>query len=102
MGRGPAPSLVLLMVQRLPDDSLTAALAAGGREHFQWGGDRHLAATLVDVINQNTRATGQWKKKPPDIPAVRRPKAKKAQTQPATKQGQSPLASIHRMLSGGR
>lgn len=72
-GRGPAPRLVLTLVQRLPDTSMTAALASGGREHFGWGADRHIAADLFDAINQNTRACGNWGKKPPKIDARPRP-----------------------------
>ena len=53
----------------LPDTSLTAALASGGREHYGWGVDRHLAADTYDALNLNTRATGNWRKKPPDLPA---------------------------------
>ncbi|MEV5136246.1 hypothetical protein AB0K71_15750 [Streptomyces syringium] len=76
-GRGPSPALCLLLVARLPDTSLTVALASGGREHFGWGQDRHLAADLFDAINSNTRATGQWGKgKAPKIPAFPRPQAK--------------------------
>ncbi|MFF7021405.1 hypothetical protein ACFY97_10355 [Streptomyces klenkii] len=78
-GRGPSPALVLLLVARLPDTSLTVALAAGGRQHFGWGADRHLAADLFDALNANTRATGQWgKNKAPKIPPFPRPKAKAA------------------------
>jgi hypothetical protein len=77
-GRGPAPALVLALVQRLPDTSLTMALASGGREHFGWGLDRHIAADIFDAINQNTRATGQWGKgKAPKIPLWPRPKVSK-------------------------
>jgi hypothetical protein len=66
-------------VQRLPDDSLTIALASGGRAHFGWGVDRHLLADLYDALNQNTRATGNWAKgKVPTFPAWPRPKARAA------------------------
>lgn len=61
------------LIQRLPDTSLTAALASGGREHFGWGADRHIAADLFDAINQNTRACGNWGKKPPKIDPRPRP-----------------------------
>ncbi|UZJ23716.1 hypothetical protein RHODO2019_10905 [Rhodococcus antarcticus] len=61
-------------MQRLPDDSLTTALRMGGRDHFQWGLDRHLLASFYDAQNLNTKATGQWKKgKAPDFPAWPRP-----------------------------
>ncbi|MCY0921662.1 MULTISPECIES: hypothetical protein [Streptomyces] len=75
-------------MQRLPDTSLTVALASGDRQHFGWGQDRHLAADLFDAINANTRATGQWGKgKAPKIPPFPRPSAKpaaqKACTRPA-------------------
>jgi hypothetical protein len=73
-GRGPAPLLVLSLVQRLPDDSLTSALANGGREHFGWGNDRHLLADTYDAINLNTKATGNWKPgKQPALPPWPRP-----------------------------
>ena len=76
-GRGPSPRLVLALLQRLPDTSLTTALASGGREHFGWGHDRHLLADVYDALNQNTRATGNWGKKgPPKIEPYPRPKAK--------------------------
>lgn len=77
-GRGPSPSLVLQLVQRLPDTSLTVALASGGREHFGWGQDRHLLADTYDAINQVTRAAGNWGKKgAPKIPLWPRPKGGK-------------------------
>lgn len=64
---------------RLPDDSLTSALANGGRSQFGWGTDRHLTADLFDAINQNTRASGQWGKRgAPKIDPWPRPKGKKA------------------------
>ncbi|QAY15922.1 tail assembly chaperone [Streptomyces phage Janus] len=77
-GRGPSPMFVMALVRRLPDTSLTVALASGGREHFGWGVDRHLKADLFDALNQNTRATGQWGKgKVPKFPAWPRPAVKK-------------------------
>ncbi|WP_371671225.1 hypothetical protein OG985_28560 [Streptomyces sp. NBC_00289] len=74
-------------MQRLPDTSLTIALASGGREFFGWGQDRHLSADLFDALNQNTRATGQWGKKAPKIPAFPRPQSKRKpeKTKAATK-----------------
>lgn len=87
-GRGPSPALCLLLVARLPDTSLTVALAAGGREFFGWGQDRHLRADLYDALNANTKATGQWGKgKAPKIPPFPRPakaKTKKAGKRPTT------------------
>lgn len=84
-GRGPSPFLVNLYAQRLPDTSLTVALASGGREHFGWGVDRHMRADTFDALNQNTRATGNWgKKKPPKFPVWPRPN-RKAKTAEAKK-----------------
>lgn len=81
-GRGPSPLLVYMLVQRLPDTSLTIALASGGRENFGWGVDRHIAADTYDALNQNTRATGNWAKgKAPQIPEWPRPKTKKKPTE---------------------
>lgn len=76
-GRGPSPALVHSLIARLPDTSMTHALASGGVEHLGWGMDRHLAAETYDAINQNTRATGNWgKKAPPKIDPFPRPKRK--------------------------
>ncbi|WP_018536379.1 hypothetical protein [Streptomyces sp. MspMP-M5] len=89
-GRGPSPALVLLLVQRLPDTSLTVALASGGREFFGWGQDRHLCADIYDALNANTRATGQWGKgKAPKIPEFPRPKA---QTKAKAKARKRPMS----------
>ncbi|WKU46741.1 hypothetical protein Q3V23_23245 [Streptomyces sp. VNUA116] len=76
-GRGPSPALVLLLIARLPDTSLTTALAAGGRQFFGWGQDRHMQADLYDALTTNTRATGQWRGKAPKIPEYPRPQAPK-------------------------
>lgn len=85
-GRGPSPSLVLRLVQRLPDTSMTSALSQGGREYFGWGVDRHIQTDIYDALNVNTKATGQWKKgKAPDFPEWPRPKAKKKATDLAQK-----------------
>lgn len=50
-----------------------------------WGTTRHMLADIFDAINLNTKATGQWKKKPPEFPEWPRPtreatKPKKAVT----------------------
>ncbi|MFF7800253.1 hypothetical protein [Streptomyces olivaceus] len=71
----------MALVRRLPDTSLTIALASGGREHFGWGVDRHLKADIFDALNQNTRATGNWGKgKAPKLPPWPRPKPLKKPT----------------------
>jgi hypothetical protein len=36
--------------------------------------DRHLAADTYDALNLNTRATGNWRKKAPELPAWPRPR----------------------------
>lgn len=53
---------------------MTSALASGGRDHFGWGTDRHMMADIYDALNMNTRATGNWDKKAPEIPSWPRPK----------------------------
>lgn len=98
-GRGPSPFLVIQLVQRLPDTSLTVALASGGREHFGWGVDRHLTADLYDAINLNTRASGNWSKKAPDIDPWPRPNTK-AET-PAEKQPTSVAEVFERFARKG-
>lgn len=73
-GRGHSPSVVILCIKRLPDTSLTHAKHIGGMEHFGWGQDRHLHADLYDALNENTRACGNFKGKPPKVPKYPRPK----------------------------
>lgn len=83
----------MLLIKRLPDTSMTAALASGGRDHFGWGADRYMLADLYDAVNQNTRATGNWgKKKPPKFPEYPRPKTK---AKPVKNTGTSPLMGLY-------
>jgi hypothetical protein len=89
------------MVQRLPDTSMTAALASGGIENFGWGLDRHLAASTYDAINQNTRATGNWGKGgPPKLPEFPRPKAKARDTEKPAKRSVSVADLYKRFVKG--
>lgn len=83
-GDGPSPALVVQLVKRLPDTSMTSALASGGIEHFGWGVDRHMQADIFDAINQNTRATGNWAKSPPNLPEWPRPKGVTPESKPRT------------------
>jgi hypothetical protein len=101
-GRGPSPALVLLMVQRLPDTSLTFALASGGREHFGWGVDRHMRADIFDALNQNTRATGNWGKKAPKFDPWPRPKVKKKAVPKGKSKRRISVADIYKQFSARR
>lgn len=103
-GRGPSPYFVMTLVRRLPDTSLTVALASGGRDQFGWGVDRHLAADLFDALNQNTRATGQWGKgKAPKFKPWPRPSAKKKKAGPDTKPGRRvSVAEIYKKFTTTR
>ena len=70
-----APSLVVSLLSRLPEDSLTLALMRGGAEHRGWGMDRHMLASLVDAMHENTIVSGEWKKgKTPKLVPFPRPK----------------------------
>lgn len=72
--RGPAPSLVLPLVEALPDTSMTSALARGGIEHRGWGPERYMLADIYDAIALNTRVSGSWRKgKEPKFPPYPRP-----------------------------
>lgn len=93
-GRGPCPYLVVLDVQRLPDNSLTAALANGGRQFFGWGQTQFMLADIFDAVNLNTRASGNWKK-PPKIPEYPRPKKKSS----TSRNGQ--VKSLFNRMHGG-
>jgi hypothetical protein len=89
-------SFVVALIQRLPDESMTVAMRTGGRdkwhEHFGWGADRHLMANVFDALQINTRATGNWKSKPPDMPMTPRPKVARPKV--------TSVAELHRLLFG--
>lgn len=90
-GRGPSPSWVLSLVQRLPDESLSVALANGGREWFGFTPERAVWADIFDAINVNTQATGMWAKKPPEFPPAYRPSlTKREEPTEATPAKQAP------------
>jgi hypothetical protein len=81
-GRGIPPSLVLLYVRRLPDDSMTHALMQGGTEWLGWGTDRHMMAALYDQLAMNTIISGNWKKgKVPEIETYPRPNSTETRTE---------------------
>jgi hypothetical protein len=89
---------VLALIQRLPDDSLTAALAAGGRHLFGWGPDRHMQANIFDAINVNTKATGNWRKgKAPDFPLAQRPNSADTAAKPKSR---VTVADLYKRFSG--
>lgn len=96
-GRGPSPRQVNILARGLPDTCLTVALASGGREFRGWGVDRHMSADLYDALNQNTRATGHWDKKAPDIPAYPRPDGK---TKPEERPKAKTVAELYAGFQG--
>lgn len=98
LGKGPHPKVVLRLAQGLPDVSLTVALASGGRDHYGWGVDRHMAADLYDAVNANTRATGNWQGKPPKFPAWPRPTSKPGDAHKASRP--TSVADIYARLAG--
>ena len=73
-GHGPPPSLVIALCEGIPtDDSMIFAQHQGGMEHFGWGTNRHAQADIFDALMLNTRASGNWSKKPPKLPEASRP-----------------------------
>lgn len=70
------PSLLIALIERLPDTSMTTALAAGGKQMFGWGLDRYMLADVYDALNLNTVATGNFTKRP-KLPSYPRPKSTK-------------------------
>lgn len=93
-GSGPPPSLVLELIEGLPDDSMFHALRLGGPQFLGWGVDRHIRASTYDAINVNTTATGNWKKSPPKPEPFPRPKTKQASKKKAT------VADLYERLKG--
>lgn len=102
-GRGPAPSHVLLLIQRLPEDSLTIALASGGRKLFGWSANRALLSDIFDAINLNTRATGMWDKgKAPKFPPAARPSIAPGSADPAKPRATTVADLYQRFTKGGK
>ncbi|WP_201308879.1 hypothetical protein [Puerhibacterium puerhi] len=77
---------------------MTLAMHKGGREkwveHFGWTRDRYMMADFFDAMQFNTQATGNWKKKAPELPKYPRPKVVKKQSKPVT------VADLHRAWMG--
>lgn len=92
-------------MQRLPNGSLTGALAAGDRNGFGWDVNTFLLAELVDATNLNTKATGNWKKgKAPEFPLYPRPKFSSGSADsdaPSEKKSKFSVAALHRKFLGG-
>lgn len=90
-GNGPAPAFVISLIDGLPLGSMSLSMRIDEDDWYDYFGKDHdwyLNADIFDVINQNTRATGQWKKgKAPTFEPYPRPgsdkkkKAKKAKSQ---------------------
>lgn len=72
-----SPRSILARLRWLPDNSALSASFRG--EPRGWGQDRHLAATLVDALQQNSWITAAvaTKRKPPKPKALQRPKSTK-------------------------
>lgn len=91
------PALLLSLIARLPDTSMTTALASGGRHLFGWGQDRYLAADIYDAVNIGTLATGQFTTRPKFEPYPR-PKVTKIQGE--KKPQRVNIKELYRKLSG--
>lgn len=86
--RGPSPSFVVALVEGLPSGSMTVAMKRAGSnesekysDFLEWGRTENILADLFDVIQENTRVTGQFKKTPPPFPPYPgRPQVKKKAT----------------------
>lgn len=73
---GLTPRAALALLARLPAESKTVALMEGADDWRTYvGRDAHwyALADLYDAVNQNTRATGNWKRKAPKIAPYPRP-----------------------------
>lgn len=99
-GRGIRPALVLDLVEGLPEDSATVAAMRGDRQWRGWTQQTRVLADLYDAISTNTRATGRWRRRPPNIPPYPRPKPQGkavAQQGQGQRRGQS-IADVRRVL----
>ena len=78
LGRGPAPALVLALVEGLPDDSWYYAALQGGDEFLGWGRDRYMVADLFDALMFVARSSGNLgKRKLPEYPRPKKMRPKK-------------------------
>lgn len=82
-GNGPHPSVVLAYIDRLPlgskymSERLAKEMGGNWRDFLDKGVDWWLTADLYDALNQNTRASGNFKKPPKIEPYPRPGKGKK-------------------------
>lgn len=62
------PRLLLSLIERLPEGSEYIAEIKGNREFRDWDLQATLSAALVNAVNTNTLATGNWK--PGHVPKI--------------------------------
>lgn len=80
-GRGPAPRFVFSVVAGLPLGSSFVSMVLADKRGGDWReylGKTHewyALADLIDTLNLNTAATGNWKRKPPSFDPYKRPGA---------------------------
>lgn len=93
-GNGPAPSFVLALIEGVPAGSMLSASQHKIPELMGWDRVNALLADLYDAMMFNTRATGNFAKKPPTFPPYPRPQ------KPVEKKGG--ITDLYsRMTSGG-
>lgn len=81
-----SPTLILAMLRNLPEGSryfkaMSAQIAEDDRpeptaeqeeaaDEAFWTPDRQLMAMLINAVREQTQVTGNWKKKPPEMPVI--------------------------------
>ena len=91
------PSLVSALIEGLPEDAMTLAVIRGKdqwHDFLGWTRLHSLLADVYDALNQNTRATGHWRSKPPPLKPYPRPQVK--QKRPAT------VKALYALMTGRR
>lgn len=90
--------MILGVLGELPDDAATTAAWLGGDDWRGWTRGVGVLADLFDAINVNTRATGQWRKKPPKIDAYPRPELSSEAKKHTRKKKRQSVADVRRAL----
>lgn len=73
----------------------------GGRQYYGWTQETEISAALYDAINQNTVATGNFKRKP-KVDPFPRPKKDKDESSKISGKSVSDLHSKFAMLPGAK
>ena len=100
------PAHLFALCERLPEGSMTSALLTdeeNWRDYLDITPHYYVQAGIYDAVNNNTAATGNWKKKAPKIEPwplpAQMPKLRRAAEKRKTKKKEGLLARLHAQVA---